>query len=165
MLPDLENAEEETAVIARAYATLVTDDDSIDYYTMFGPYEGLGTRFFTDLPQWRDYRYRFVRLINGEPTSDYIEVEITPKGHLTSLYIGDTEAYPVIEEGIDRFSNVNIRAYMKELFDEAYPENGSEPEFKEIEYALTPGGDVVIVVEAYIKTSGDVAVGGKFILK
>lgn len=144
-LPDLDDPDEETLIIARSYAAMLVDN--IEEY---GEPEVMKENFVG----YDIYAYSFNHRIGGIKTNDYVNIFVTAKGHLSGFNIGDRESYPVIEAGGERFEGYDIEGAITEELQSCVPEDYTiieDPVFSTIEYALTPDNEVVICVEAYIR--------------
>lgn len=98
------------------------------------------------------YTYTYVKEINGESPSAYVSVQITSKGNLASVVVGDVDAF---SQGsltqINYYNDINIdELALGKMADVVNEEGIDSPTFnvQKKYYALTPTGEVVICVKA-----------------
>ena len=163
MLQDLEGIEEKAERIAREYASILIDN--LEDYEMIGPEITDAASRYENVTSFNKYEFVFVRLLNGEYTTDYLEVHIDSKGNLLRLSSHELGVYDRLAEEGAKFEGIDLVAYMRPIFDEAYKGNDSDPEIRNVLYALTPDNEVVLMFEAYITLSDGMAAGGSFMLK
>lgn len=91
------------------------------------------------------YRFKYVKIISGFETSDYISVSVNSKGHLAAVNMGNIGAFDNIEISFEE-SKVNESVIQKAK--EIYKNTGYTLLSNEIVYqkiAITPDGKVCIV--------------------
>ena len=107
-------------------------------------------------PTMTFYTYTFVKKINGEYSSSYISVQITSKGNLASIVVGDIWAFSgSLEQSIEKYKDINLDevviATLEELSrDKEAPSFQIERKY----YALTPSGEAVMCVRATCRYRG-----------
>ncbi|MCR5344570.1 MAG: hypothetical protein K6E46_00755 [Lachnospiraceae bacterium] len=152
-LDDIANIKKIGEKMAERYAAIYIDlDDYILYSTSQKPY-----RSITDSNVKMTFlTYTYVKLINGDPSSAYVSVQITSKGHLASIVIGDLNAFPDInsfskkrKEQLDRFNDIDVdNTVISKLEEMTKGLDAPSFEITDKYYALTPDGDIVICVTA-----------------
>ena len=133
-LPEIDASEEALAEIARQYAADYVD---IDAYTLVDSQEMLRDSSI------RGYFYTFSRMINGQESMDCIELEVSPKGQLSDLMLGDIGIFTQEhEETLAVFADADIDA----LIADTIPEDSTLyiEEIVHLRYAVTPEGQAVL---------------------
>lgn len=145
-LPEIDASEETLAEIARQYAAEYVD---IDAYTLVDSQEVL----ISDVGI-RGYFYTFSRLINGQESMDCVELEISPKGQLSELILGDIGIFTQEhEETLAVFADANI----DDLIADTIPEDSTLyiEEIEHLRYAVTPEGQAVLEASLHLLDHAD----------
>lgn len=122
------------------------------------------------------YTYTYAKYVNGSRTSNYLSVQITSKGNLASVIMGDVDAFTdVAPTDIDSFSAIDIENLVRIKADQILKKALSNAEFIDFRianqyYAISPKGGLVLCVRAAgsidEKTGGDLSsVGFEFVIK
>jgi hypothetical protein len=146
-LEDVDNIKETGKELAEKYASMYIDlSDYILYNTRRSPYQPDRTQ----KTKMVFYTYTFVKKINNECSSAYISVQITSKGNLASIVIGDLNAFSdQYTKQIDSFKDLDIdNLVISEL--KSITKELDSPTFDITNkyYALNPEGKIVICVTA-----------------
>ncbi len=146
-LEDVANIEETGKELSEKYATMYIDlSDYILYSTSQKPYQSS-----SDSKEKMTFlTYTFVKKINDECSSAYISVQITSKGNLASIVVGDINAFS--EENTKKanaFNNVDIDNLVLNKL-KTITRNLNSPLFEITKkyYALTPDNEIVICITA-----------------
>ncbi|MBQ9342316.1 MAG: hypothetical protein IJT81_08165 [Lachnospiraceae bacterium] len=147
LLQDVDNIKEIGLELAQKYASLFINlNDYILYNTRRSPYQPDRTQ----KAKMVFYTYTFVKKINNECSSAYISVQITSKGNLASIVIGDLNAFSdQYTKQIDSFKDLDIdNLVISEL--KSITKELDSPTFDITNkyYALNPEGKIVICVTA-----------------
>ncbi|MCR5374102.1 MAG: hypothetical protein K6E39_01850 [Lachnospiraceae bacterium] len=146
-LEDVDNIKETGKELAEKYATIYIDlSDYILYSTSQKPYQSSSD----SKGKMTFLTYTFVKIINDECSSAYISVQITSKGHLASIVVGDINAFS--EENTKKanaFNNVDIDNLVLNKL-KTITRNLNSPLFEITKkyYALTPDNEIVICITA-----------------
>lgn len=149
LLADIDNIEVDGVKIAEEYASQFIDVNSC---TLIEPYVSPYQPDEAQDPTMMFYTYTYVKEINGENSSAYVSVQITSKGNLASVVVGDVDAF---SQGsltqINYYNDINIdELALGKMADVVNEEGIDSPTFnvQKKYYALTPTGEVVICVKA-----------------
>ncbi|MBR0434552.1 MAG: hypothetical protein IJK13_00925 [Lachnospiraceae bacterium] len=146
-LEDVDNIKETGKELAEKYAAMYIDlGDYILYSTSQKPYQSS-----SDSKEKMTFlTYTFVKQINDECSSAYVSVQITSKGHLASIVIGDLNAFSdENKKQIESFKDINIdNMVFSKLEEMTKGLDAPSYEVTDRYYALTPDGDIVICVTA-----------------
>lgn len=168
---ELEEPRMETESIALSYLSMLVDEP--ECYEMTGePYvrECSDDRGY----QCTLYQYEFIRKINGFDSTAKVFINITSKGHLAYFGNKDTAAFSEMESHANRFNEADVCEMVREILIQSVPEDyeiiNDDLQVEVMSYALTPDGEVVIVVLASISVRipgwiGDADFGGIFVLR
>lgn len=147
LLQDVDNIKEIGLELAQKYASLFINlSDYILYNTRRSPYQPDRTQ----KAKMVFYTYTFIKKINNECSSAYISVQITSKGNLASIVIGDLNAFSdENKKQIESFKDIDIDNMVFSKL-EKMTKRLDAPSFEITDkyYALTPDGDIVICVTA-----------------
>lgn len=146
-LPDPENAALNIAQkVASKYIDLqhytLEPVSSSNYTTQNGGKQG----------QYTGYSYRFVRYINGLPSTDMLFIAVSSKGNILSFALGDIGAYHDITEKSFTISKANQS--IAETLDKIYEAASSQVVSYEIEsqeLCHTPDGQIAILSRVKVK--------------
>lgn len=147
LLQDVDNIKEIGLELAQKYASLFINlNDYILYNTRRSPYQPDRTQ----KAKMVFYTYTFVKKINNECSSAYISVQITSKGNLASIVIGDLNAFSdENKKQIESFKDIDIDNMVFSKLEEMTKDlDAPSFEITGKYYALTPDGDIVICVTA-----------------
>ena len=154
-LPELDDPETETEAIAKEYAGMLVDIDEYDIHRV-------SSRSYREDEGSEPYTYFthvFARSVNGMETTDRVTVEVTSKGSLASVAIGDLGVYAEAIKKAADIARIDVEGSVAEALSD-YKISGGEltGEYSiEREYiALTPDGELVIcaAVESGAKFDG-----------
>lgn len=146
-LPEINASEETLAEIARQYAADYVD---IDDYTLVDSY----VRQINKDEGLVGYRYTFSRMINGQESMDCVELEISPKGQLSELILGDIGIFTQEhEETLAVFADADI----DDLIADTIPEDSTLyiEEIEHLRYAVTPEGQAVLEASLHLLDHAD----------
>lgn len=157
--------------LAKKTASEITD---ITGYALKGPSEFSYQPDRDAAPTMTLYTYTFDNEINNEESSAYISVQLTSKGNLASVSVGDIHAYADIEkasirDSLQRKTDSLVKEAMKALISKGDANNSIERRY----LAKTPDDSIVMCVRA-VSTFNDqtkdgssipTSVGFEFIVK
>ncbi len=149
LLDDIDNIEVDGVKIAEEYASQFIDVNSC---TLIEPSVSPYQPDEAQDPTMMFYTYTYVKEINGESSSAYVSVQITSKGNLASVVVGDVDSFSEdISIQTNYYNNINVDELVLSKMAEVVNEDGIDsPTFdiKRKYYALTPTGEVVVCVKA-----------------
>ena len=148
-LDDIENSAQVASDIADNIARQYLDD--IDSYTLKKTSAVNETERDGKIYTYTNYRFRYIKVINGYETSDGLYISVNSKGHFVAFNADDIGAFDDIEVSFDETKvNDSLDKKISELYEKTgYTVMGKE--IKDKKLAKTPDGDVCIV--ANIKLS------------
>jgi hypothetical protein len=147
-LDDNEHIESEGIEFAKAYASMLAN---IDGYTLLPPYVA-AYQPDSGEPTMMLYTYTFTKQIADEVSSAYVSVQLTSKGNLASIVVGDIGAFSdpdIVQFCEGYFSNVDVDALVsKQVTNICRNVDLTGLEVQNKYYAMTPEGQVVMCVRA-----------------
>lgn len=146
-IPDIDDIDRIGEDIALKYVSTFTDPKD---YILFDVYKTPYQPNENEKSKMTLLTYTFVKEINNECSSAYISVQITSKGHLASIVVGDINAFS--EENTKKanaFNNVDIDTLVLNKL-KTITRNLNSPLFEITKkyYALTPDNEIVICITA-----------------
>lgn len=147
LLPEKPGIEDESAEIAKEVAAQFVDISEYEfvssYVTPYQPDEG-------QEPSMSFYTYTYWKIINGERSSAYVTVQVTSKGNIASVVVGDTDAFE--GEALQQakaYKNIDVDGIVLDMMKKITKDLNS-PTCKVMEkyYSVTPDGELVVAVRA-----------------
>jgi len=164
---DLKNPEEDSLTIAEAYAGRYVE---LSEYTLYQSPHPSKPRIYQPENATEDqiiqfYIYDFVRYINGLPTSDYISIRVTSKGHFVSMIMGATGVFTqeLIESNVIASGTIDDQQMAEAKAKAVLPDMVSF-EITNTYLAVTPEGEVVLNLITRCKRENGDTVGFKMVL-
>mgnify|MGYP003317277668 CR=1 FL=1 len=153
-LADVSDIAEEAPKIARSYAKQFIN---VDEYTALEPHI---TDYQPDAerdPLMTLRTYTFAKTINGMKSSDFISVQVTSKGHLASVVVGDIYAYADdVLLTMKSFGKADIEALVNgQIKKMAGLPKSAEPSVEEMCCAVSPEGEPTVCVRASCAYRGE----------
>ena len=137
---EIDDIETFGAEIAKRYASMfipIEEYEQLDYRAV--PYQPN----VADPPSMTNYQYTFMRRINGVDTTAFVTIQITSKGNLSSIVVGDVDAVIDKESELkDRFEEIDLDAIATETMSRLFPNKTSYTcEVKQKFFVVTPDGE------------------------
>ena len=159
LLPEKTGIEEESTEIAKEVASQFADISDFEVSSEVTPYqpdEG-------QEPSMSFYTYTYWRIINGERSSAYVTVQVTSKGNIASVVVGDLDAFE--GEALQQakvYKNIDVDETVLDVMKKITKDlNSPACKVKEKYYSVTPDGELVVAVRAscsfYDKIDGELS--------
>ncbi len=147
LLPEKSGIEDESAKIAKDVASQFVDISEYElissYVTPYQPDEGQASSM-------NFYTYTYCKTVNGVNSSAYISVQVTSKGNIASVVIGDTDAFAGnASQKVKAYKNIDVDEIVLDTMKEITKDLESPTcKIEKKYFSVTPDGELVAVVSA-----------------
>lgn len=159
LLPEKPRIEDESAEIAKEVASQFADISDFEVSSEVMPFQPDEIQATT----MSFYTYTYWKIVNGERSSDYVTIQVTSKGNIASVLVGDIDAFE--GEALQQakvYKNIDVDETVLDVM-KKITKNLNSPTCKVEEkcYSVTPDGELVVVVRAscsfYDKIDGELS--------
>ncbi len=147
LLPEKSGIEDESAKIAKDVASQFADISEYELIssdvTPFQPDD-------LQKPSMKFYTYTYCKTVNGVNSSAYVTVQVTSKGNIACVVVGDTDAFAGnVSQKVKAYKNIDVDGIVLDTMDEITKDLESPTcKIEKKYYSVSPDGEVVVVVSA-----------------